>query len=61
MYMHVCVCVYVISRFHSSVQLHMPVVWPNGVLGGRNVVQSKRVGRDTRKRGIEVLHSQRSL
>ena len=25
----------------------MPVVWPDGVLGGRNVVQSKGVGGDT--------------
>ena len=27
----------------------MPVVWPDGVLGGRNVVQSKRVCGDTRQ------------
>ena len=27
----------------------MPVVWPDGVLGGRNVVQSKRVCEATRQ------------
>ena len=29
----------------------MPVVWPDGAFGGRNVVKSKRVGGATRKRG----------
>ena len=58
--MHVCVCVRY-KLFPFKCVTAMPVVWPDGVLGGRNVVQSKRVDGDTRKRGIEVLHSQRSL
>ena len=40
----------------------MPVVWPDGVFGGRNVIQSKRVGGYTRQaKAVDVPFTEESL